>query len=199
MESTQQPVPTAASTGIFGTKIPASAAFAIGILFFFLPFAEIRCGGTVVARNSGLNIAIGKEWQTPGSGKGFFDDMNDAKETVKANKQNPNYYAIASLGLGVVGLLFSFARARAAAGGAAVSGVLSAAALIGLMFDLKKKVSSDPSLNQSKGDDGGLFTLDKMADSIKPVIAFTPWFWAALIALLAAAVFSYMRMKSAKL
>lgn len=199
MESTQQPTPAAASTGIFGTKIPASAAFAIGILLFFLPFAEIKCGGSVIAKNSGFNLAIGKEWQTPGSGKGLFDNVNDAKETVQANKQTPNYYAIAALGLGVVGLLFSFARARAAAGGAAVSGVLSAAALVGLMFDLKKKVSSDPSLNESKGDDGGLFNLDKMADSIKPVIAFTPWFWVALIAFLAAAVFSYLRLKSAKL
>src|ERR1700726_918056 len=53
--------PATSSTGLFGTKIPASAAFLVAILLFFLPFVEYKCNGTAVANNTGLEIAMGKE------------------------------------------------------------------------------------------------------------------------------------------
>jgi hypothetical protein len=201
MDPIQQPsVPpvTSGSPGIFGTKIPSSVAFAVGILLFFLPFAEIKCGGSVIAKNSGFGIAVGNNWQTVTSGKGMFGGMDETTETKKDNKRDPNIYAIAAMALGVLGLLLSFANVRAAAGAAVAIGVLSAAALIGLMLDLKKMVNSDPAFKDTKSDDGGMFGLDKIGDSMKPVLDFTPWFYVALIAFLAAAFFSYKRMTANK-
>jgi hypothetical protein len=76
-------------------------------------------------------------------------------------------------------------------------GILSAGALIGLMLDLQKKVKTDSGVTTPKTDGGGLFGLDKLND-VKMTIDFTPWFYVAVIAFLAAAFFSYMRMNSKK-
>src|SRR5258705_11525423 len=83
--------------GIFGTKIPAGVAFAIGILLFFLPFAEVKCNGNSFAKNSGFGIATGKEWKSNGGMLG-----NGLNETTNGNQKNdPNVYAIVGLALGV--------------------------------------------------------------------------------------------------
>ena len=58
-----QPIAATSSTGLFGTKIPASAAFLVGILLFLLPFAEVKCNGETVASNTGIGIAMGKDWK----------------------------------------------------------------------------------------------------------------------------------------
>ena len=188
--------------GMFGTKIPSSVAFLVGVLLFLLPFAEIKCGGNVIAKNTGLGIAIGKEWQSVASNNMFGNNNNDEndkdKESDMKKKQDPNYYAIAALGLGILGLLFSFANARSSAGAALVTGILSAGALIGLMLDLQKKVKADSGGTIPKTNGGDLFGLDKLND-VKMTIDFTPWFYVAVIAFLAAAFFSYMRMTSKKI
>jgi hypothetical protein len=184
---------------MFGTKVPSSVAFLAGILLFLLPFAEIKCGGTVIAKNTGLGIAIGKEWQSVASKNMFGGTDNDNKdEGGMKKKQDPNMYAIVGLGLGVLGLLLSFANARAAAGSAILTGVLSAGALIGLMLDLQKKVKTDTGGNVGNNNDGGnMFGLDKLND-VKMTIGFTPWFYIAIVAFLAAAFFSYWRMRTTK-
>ena len=49
MELTPQPaVVTASSPGMFGTGIPSTVAFAVGVLLFFLPFMEIKCGNSTL-------------------------------------------------------------------------------------------------------------------------------------------------------
>ena len=206
MESTPQPppqpttivTPSASQPGMFGTKIPSSVSFLVGVLLFLLPFAEIKCGDTVFAKNTGLGIAIGKEWQTVAS-KNMFGNDNDNKSTEDdaKKKQDPNMYAIVALGLGVLGLLLSFTNAKAAIGSAILTGVLSAGALIGLMLDLQKKVKTDMGGNAHNNDAGNMFGLDKLND-VKMTINFTPWFYIAVIAFLAAAIFSYLRMRTAK-
>src|SRR5690242_10989053 len=55
--------PATPSPGLFATKIPASAAFVLAVLLFFLPFAEVRCNGNAVVNNTGLGIAIGSPWK----------------------------------------------------------------------------------------------------------------------------------------
>jgi hypothetical protein len=185
------------STGLFGTKIPSTVAFAVGVLLFLLPFAEIKCSGTVFAKNTGLGIAMGKEWQEVSTKNMFGGNDNEERTTNnKMDKQDPNIYAIAALGLGVLGLLLSFANARAAAIGAILTGILSAGALIGLMLDLQKKVKSD-SGGTTNNEGGNMFGLDKLND-VKVTVDFTPWFYVAVIAFLAAAFFSYRRMSSIK-
>ena len=197
----------APAPGLFGTKIPSSIAFVVAVLLFLLPFAEIKCGGSVIAKNTGLGIAMGKEWQSVASNNMFGNNNNnmfgnnnnDDKNTEEGTKkkQDPNMYAIAALGLGVLGLLLSFANARSAAGGALVTGILSAGALIGLMIDLQKKVKTDMGGNTGNNNGGNMFGLDKLND-VKMTIDFTPWLYVAIVAFLAAAFFSYQRMRSMK-
>ena len=199
MEPTPQPTAAPSpippsSPGMFGTKIPSTVAFAIGILVFFLPFAEIKCGGSKFAENTGLGIAIGQEWKTSSSGNGLFGNMGNKTEADKETKKDPNIYAIAALGLGVLGLLLSFANAKSAAGAAMVTGILSAVALIGLMLDLKKEVKGEGGSEPKSSD---MFGLDKLNDA-RMTIEFTPWFYIALFAFLAAAFFCYKRMSSAR-
>jgi hypothetical protein len=188
---------------MFGTKIPSAVAFAVAILLFLLPFAEIRCGGTKLATKSGLDFAMDNKWKPLGGGLFGKNDMkDDALSTGKEQKGNTQYFIIGALVLGVIGLLLSFAGPKAGAGGIA-TGILSAGALIGFMLDLKKNVANsmrEQALDKAKdgADNLGLDKIGNTMSDIKPTLAFSPWFYIAVIAFLAAAIFCYMRMKSSK-
>lgn len=196
---------TSATPGIFGTKIPSSVAFVIGVLLFFMPFAEIKCSGTTFAHKSGLDIAMRKDWKAFSSGTMGKEGMGDM--TSKANSQekgNSWIYAIAALGLGVLGLLFSIANAKTGGRAALVAGILSAGALIGMMLDIKqefnRQVANDMANKTQEGADTlGLNKLGNSLNDIKPTLVFTSWFYVAVIAFLAAAFFCYKRMQAVKL
>src|SRR5690349_21385866 len=107
------------SGGLFGTKIPASAAFIIAILLFLLPFAEIKCNGSAVANNTGLGIAMGSDWKQVVVKNIFgnaFDENygQDAAGQKRTQKQDPNKFAIGALALGIVALLFALLAPRGA-------------------------------------------------------------------------------------
>lgn len=114
-------------------------------------------------------------------------------------------YALIALGLGVLGLLLSFTNAKAALGGAMVTGVASAGALIGMMLDIKKKVKLDmPDMSDKTPDNDVGNTIDKIGDKMNDLtdkmnisVEFTPWFYIAVLAFLAAAFFCYKRMSAA--
>jgi hypothetical protein len=200
-QTTASPILTPpASSGIFGTKIPSTVAFAAGVLLFLLPFSEIKCGSTTLANKSGLDITLGNEWKSVGTG--MFNKNDFQQKSLSASKEQKGQtqnFAIAALGLGILGLLLSFGNARAG-GVAGVVGLLSAGALIGLMFDLKKNFN-DSIANQAidktreGADDSGLDKIGSSLDNIKPTLNFTPWFYIAVIAFLVAAFFCYMRMQ----
>jgi hypothetical protein len=173
--------------GVFGTKIPSGVTFAICVLLFFLPFAEVKCNGSLFANNSGFGIASGKEWKT---NRGMFgNDLGDSR--TENQKNDPNVYAIIALTLGVIGLGLSLTNAKAAIGGAVISGVLSAGALVGLIFDLKKQVKG--SIPVKTGGE-----LGNRINDIKVTVEFTPWFYIAIIGFLTAAFFCYQRMRTMK-
>jgi hypothetical protein len=142
-------------------------------------------------QNSGIGIALGSNWKvSPNSllGNDMFASANNSRMTNQKNEAN--FYAIAALGLAVIGLLLSFLNARAATGTAMVSGVLSAIALIGLWIDLKRKVNNSVTDAEKTGDMG--------MDKIRINLELTPWFYMALIAFLVAAFFCYRRLQSLK-
>jgi hypothetical protein len=196
-----------APTGVFGTKIPSAVAFAVGVLLFILPFAELKCnppkekeGGlfdvskiNVSFSNTGLGLALGSDWKLnmPSIG-GLFNNQKEGDWKKDIKPQEPNAYAIIALVLAVLGLGLSFTNAKAGASVNIVTGALSAAALIGLMIDLKKKSGDIISGMQKTGNsmDVGEYT--------KLTLNFTPWFYVALIALIVAAFFSFKRMRSMK-
>jgi hypothetical protein len=67
------------------------------------------------------------------------------------------------------------------------------------MIDVKSKVKAEmPDLrNRPRGDDASGF--DKLGDSIYIAVDFTPWFYIAVIAFLAAAFFCYKRMQETRI
>ena len=201
--TTTTSAPASAAPGMFGTKIPSAVAFAVGILLFLLPFAEIRCGGTKLATKSGLDFALDNNWKTVGGGMFGKNDMQEKTMSAgKEQKGNTQYFIIGALALGVIGLLLTFAGAKAGAGGIA-TGILSAGALIGFMLDLKTNVNNslrEQAMDKAKegADNIGFDKLGNTMGDIKPTLAFSPWFYIAVVAFLAAAFFCYKRMQSSK-
>jgi hypothetical protein len=206
MDTLQSPISTPAtpsqgSTGLFGTKIPSSAAFLVGILVFLLPFSEIKCGGSTLMNQSGLGFAIGNEWKLAGGyGKDMMKDMNTKPGEKTGNSQ---IFIIAALALGLLGLGTTLANAKTGGRIGLVAGVLGAGVLIGFMFDVKKWFNDGLAKQAAeKSSDGAdSLGLDKIGDtmnSMKPTLAFTPWFYIAVVAFLAAAFFCYKRMSAVK-
>ncbi len=204
-----QPVytPAAAAPGVFAGKIPSTVAYIIGVLLFFMPFIDIKCNNMSLQQVNGIQLATGFKMKNKSSGNSFFNDIKTdridetiTKATTQTDKRDPNLYAMIALGLGVLGLVLSFTNAKAAIGGAMVTGIASAGALIGLMLDIKKKVKLDM---PSTGGDGEISRgLDQIgqtvSDKMSITVDFTPWFYIAIIAFLAAAFFSYRRMSAVK-
>lgn len=203
--------PASATSGMFGTKIPASVAFIVGILLFFMPFIDIRCNNMSLQQVTGFELATGFKMKNKSSDNPFLNDIKSdkmdegiSKVTTKQDKKDPNLYAMIALGLGVLGLLLSFTNAKAAIGGAMVTGIASAGSLIGMMLDIKKKIKTDMPSTGGNGaaDDGlskGLENFGKeLGDKMNISVDFTPWFYVAVVAFLAAAFFCFMRMRSSK-
>lgn len=209
MEPTQQPtipdtnapVTPAPPTmpGMFGTKIPATVAFIVGVLLFFLPFMEIKCGNNTLQQVSGFQMATGFNVKSNKPGNSLLDDFNTNKSErniSKTEKKDPNMFALIALGLGVIGLLLSFAKARGVLGIGMITGLLAAVALIVLMIDVKRQVKLEMPAS-SGGEDNNLFKgMNSFGDNMGISVVFTPWFYIAVIAFLAAAFFCYKRMSS---
>jgi hypothetical protein len=188
------PVPSpsqASSTGLFGTKIPASAAFLIAVLLFLLPFAEVKCNGAAMASNTGLGIATGSEWKEEVTKNIFgnsFDSSfgNDQPEHKKEmEKQDPNKFAIAALALGVIALLIAFLASKSGGTANLIIGILAAASLIAMLIDLRSKARSDNSIKSSDFNAGVSITVDG-----------TSWCYLAIILFILGGIFCYMRGKS---
>ena len=196
-----QTFPVSAAPGMFGTRIPSSVAFLVGILLFLLPFSEIKCNQTVFANKSGLGFALGNDWKTVNNLGSKETTEGMTTKTNKEKEGNTQYFAIAALGLAVLGLLLSFSNAKSGGMAGVVTGVLSAGSLIGMMMELKKwfngNVAKDAiDQSQNNADNLGLDKLGNTFNNIKPTLDFTPWFYVAMVAFLAAAFFSYRRMSA---
>ncbi|MFT3678452.1 MAG: hypothetical protein QM781_21330 [Chitinophagaceae bacterium] len=211
MDTTTTSIPpaipaTPAKPGMLGTSLPSSVAAIAALLLFLLPFAELRCTSTsdkndlgglsfnsssgAAFTNTGLGLAIGSQWKANLGGFGPFADKND----VSNRKQDPNVFALVALILAAAAAAFTFIRQKAGIVLTLVSALGSAAALIGLFFDLRSKVLKVPS--GSSGNEGGAdpFNLDQYKD-VGLEIAFTPWFFACVILLLATVWLSFRRNK----
>jgi hypothetical protein len=173
------------------SKLPSVITFAVAVLLFFLPFAEVKCNNATLLDNTGFGIVIGSEWRTSENsllGNDMFRQDN-ARETSKVQnkKQDPNVFAIAGLAFGIIALLLSFTNAKAGIRGATISGVLAAVALIGLFIDLKRKIKG------SMGDMNDAGTQNDLTGNMQISIGFTPWFYISVLAFLLAAFLSYRR------
>ena len=153
------------------------------------------------ANKSGLGFALGSDWKTVNN---LGNKETTEGVTTKTNKEkegNTQYFAIAALGLGLLGLLLSFSNAKSGGMTGVVTGILSAGALIGMMIELKRWFNDSmakDAMNQTQNntDNFGLDKLGNTLNDIKPTLDFTPWFYVAMVAFLFAAFFSYRRMSA---
>lgn len=190
------------------SKIPSSAAFAVAILLFLMPFVDIKCNGTSLQTISGVQLATGFQMKNNSSDNSLLNDLKTdtvdegiTKATTKSDKKDPNMYALIALAVGVLGLGLSFTNGKAAIGGAMIAGIASAGAMIGMMLDIKKKVKLDMPGNAPSGKVGDKINevgdkVRDLADNVKITVDFTPWFYISVVAFLVAAFFCYRRMAS---
>ena len=150
---------------------------------------------------SGLDIALNNDWKpTQGS---FFDKKQlQEKNDFPEKEGNARIFAIAALGLGILGLLLSLANAGTAGTAGLITGILSAGSLIGLMIDMKKTFNNLLAKDALKktGEEMDNAGLQRIGDSMNNavILNFTPWFYLSLIAFLVAAFFCYRRLQLSK-
>lgn len=181
MENTESPANTTTiNSGIFGTKIPSSVAFVVAVLLFFLPFLDIKCNDMSLQKVSGIELATGFNIKPPGANNSLFGGM-EKTAGAKGEKKDPYVFALVALALGVAGFLLSLLKLKAASFGGISAAVLGAAAMIGMMIDIKSDI---------KGESLGT------EDGVKVAVEFTIWFYLSVIAFLAAAFFSFRRLRS---
>jgi cation transport ATPase len=187
MEPTQLPAAsesTTVNTNFLRSPYTTTISFAVAILLFLLPFAEVKCNGSTLMSNTG--IATGGKWRTVAdAGKGLFGgDTNKSSSSVSRDeKQPPDKYAIAALVLGIVGLIVTFLKFKPKNSVVIVIGIIAAVALIALMIQLKSDVGA------KTGKDNEL-NMD-----VKIKVAFTVWYFLSVISFLAAAFFGYKHHK----
>jgi hypothetical protein len=179
----QPPIALAPSPGVFGTKVPSSVTFAVGVILFFMPFIEIKCSSMTIQSVSGIQLATGFKVK-PNADNSFLSGIetkNDLKMDNAENKEGSNIYAALALVFGVLGFILSMMNLKAGGIGGLITGVLSFVALIGLMVDVGNRVK---------------LKIPKDDESLDISIGLTSWFYVTMIVFLVAAFFSYKRMKA---
>jgi hypothetical protein len=198
------PATSTVMPGILGTKIPAAVAFGIAVLLFFMPFIEIKCNSMTLQKVSGAQLATGFKIKSPGSDNtlvGDFEKMDkgDSKGDRRGEENDPNIFALAALGLGIIAFVLSLIDKKEAITGGVISGILGAVALIAALIDIKRKVKMDVPKISNKAQDTGVTDFEKLGDTFHIAVDFTPWFYLAVIAFAAGAWFCYKRMLISKI
>lgn len=178
-----------ASNNFYRTPHLTTVSFAVGILLFFLPFTEIKCGGTTVAQLSGVNMVTGSSPKMSGDFENMTKSLNmtdtdEATPTTKKEKEGKAYaLAIIALLLGAGGLAVSLIKKGGYNKMELLFGIIGAVALLALMIQVKADVNS-----QMKSENR---EMDNFSNMMKVSVDFTFWFFLCVLSYLAAAFFSY--------
>jgi hypothetical protein len=189
MEPTQLPAASetiTVNTGFLRSPYTTTVSFAVAILLFLLPFAEVKCNGSTLMSNTGIGIATGGKWRTVAdAGKDLFGgDTNKTSSSVSQDeKQPPNKYAIAALALGIIGVGITFLKFKMKSSVVMGIGAIAAVALIILMIQLKSDVNAKMGSGSGFGSD------------LRLKVAFTIWYFLSVLSFAAAAFFSYKHHK----
>jgi hypothetical protein len=197
--------PPSAAPGMFGTKIPSAVSFTVVVLLFLMPFLEIRCNGMKIKSVSGVQLATGFNTSTAETGR--FTDDAITKTATNTDLQHPNYYALAALILGVLGLGLSFINNRTATAAAIATAVLGLAAMVGLLLDILKQKrnglfgdlaekTKDVTTGNTPDADTGFNNIGKGLSGMGITVDIAPFFYVVMVAFAAAAFFCYKRMTS---
>ena len=198
------PATSTVTPGILGTKIPAAVAFGIGVLLFFMPFLDIKCNSLTLQKVSGAQLATGFKIKTPGSDNtlvGSFEKMDkgDSKVHRSGEENDPNIFALAALGLGIIAFVLSLVDKKGGITGGVIAGILAAVALMATLIDVKRKVKMDLPKISNTAKDSGATDFEKLGESMSIAVDFTAWFYLTVIAFTAGAWFCYKRMPISKI
>lgn len=186
------------TTGLFGTKIPSSIAFAVGVLLFLLPFVDIKCNNMSLMKVSGVKLATGFDIKTPGSSNSLFGDLSNLSEATQknsSNKKEGNIWAMMALGLGLGGFILSILNKKISAAGGLLTGSLSAIAMIILFITVKSDINKEAGMKPGISATQGLENTNSFEDNMLIAVEFAPAFYIALLSFLLAAWFSYKKKK----
>lgn len=155
-------------------------AFGVGILLFLLPFAQIRCGQVVLARNSGVGLAVGASWSIS---KIEWGKSGMANGETPLNTP-PNWFLLMALVCAGGGIIVSLIPFRDRFLYCMSAGLLCIALMIGGWIYLRSitaPVTPGP-FDKNRLEQG-------LSGAIK--IEFTPWFYISLLAFGLGAFFGY--------
>ncbi len=170
----------------------ATLCFAMGMLLFFLPFAEFKCGNMSLLGNTGIGIAIGQQWKvTAVLGKNeFMKKLDESSKTDKElMKDGPNIFAIVALVAGLFGIIIAFTKVRWRVLAGMCAGILGAVMLLALLIQYKLLMRS--MLSEKAAGEGPDFDVGGILK-----LQFTFWYYLSLLSFIAAAFFNYMKERS---
>ena len=170
----------------------ATIAFALGLILFLLPFAELKCGSTTLVRNTGIGIALGDKWKAPMLA-GYDDIFKNANSTIREDQKNslnggPNIFTLVAIAAGLAGLAFSLSQLKPRHVAGIGAGLLAALMLIAMMIQFKIILKTQIA-DKGKSADMGF----DMSSVLK--ISFTIWYYLSVVLFFAASLFSYKHHK----
>lgn len=179
----------APSPGLLSTKVPSTAAFAVGILLFLLPFMEIRCNSMKLMSVTGVELATGFKVNmgNDNSVVGNLQNLSNNNSAVQqSNNKEGNIFAMIALGAGLLGLLLCLLKAKTAGAGAMLMGIVGAVSLIILAIDINGQVDKEMKMPDNDLSGQGAIIAVSMA----------PAFYITVVLFIAAAWFGFKRLKS---
>lgn len=176
-----------ATNNFYRTPHLTTISFAVGILLFFLPFAEIKCNGTRLASLSGTDLVTGgspnMNSEFENMGRSFGSNNTTTRNEASAEKGKMYPLALVALLLGIGGLAFSLIKKGGYNRPAIFLGIVGAVALIILMIQVKSDINTQMKSESSE--------MESLSGMMKVSVDFTIWFFLCVLSYLAAAFFSY--------
>lgn len=174
------------ANNFFRKRHTNTISFAVGILLFLLPFAEVKCGSVTLVGNTGIGLVMGTPWKTAmGLGDNeYFNKLKGPSEktTREMLTAGPNVFAILALVFAAAGVAVCFSNHRTRSMAGMSTGILAALMLIALLIQYKLAMNSALSSSEDTKD------ID-MSKLVK--LKFTTWYYLSLASFAAAAFFSY--------
>jgi hypothetical protein len=162
------------------TPYTSTLSFALGLLFFFLPFAEFRC---TPKKRKGITASMSKALPVKISGFGMMMGKVKKSKIVQAFAEGvlpKSPVAIVSFFAGMVGFLFSWIDFRARAMVIVITGTLASLCLIIVRLTFSNSI-------------GRGIQLQRLSISKEIVVSFTPWFYLSVFCFAIAALSGYLR------
>lgn len=182
-------MPTTAENNFFRKQHTSSVAYLVALLLFFLPFVQIRCNNMPFAENTGVGLALGRDYKVSGGWEERLGGSSQARS--KVTKESGKMYVLALLALiaGVTGLIISVSAGRPGALANMVVGSVAALALVITMIQITADVQQ-----HAKDPDRSVSDIEV----VKVTADFTLWYYLSVCSFLAAVFFSYKHWQLSK-